>query len=219
MQTIRTRDYAHATRENQYVQATQNTDLFSTSLSKPVTYLTPTHPTESSIVKPSRMLHSAIVIQRAWRRYLYHRFMYATAAEYRRLLAQQQANHIACANKELQLFVKECFRKTYPKTRDDFRVLVVQIHKWKQAEIKRISEIAWAGPKIALLHNVLNEEIRMLNEIERKWLMQRKIIAEERREKNLDEMGKPIRWMGYNSESDFNVGKFFSFLFLKIVIV
>lgn len=201
VQTIKTRDIAHFTRDSQYVQATQNTDLFRRPPGRPESYIRPTFPTEQSIVKPNQLLHKVIVIQRAWRRYLYHRFMYAMAAEYRRLLAQQKANHIACADRERQFFVRECYTKTYPKTREDYNVIVLQIHKWKQKELARIRKITCTdGSKLALMNNLLNEEIRLLNGVERKWFERRKRLAAAKRERNLDDMGKPIRWIGYNSK-------------------
>lgn len=99
----------------------------------------------------------------------------------------------------LNLYKKECVIKTFPKSREDFNLLVVQIHKWKIAEVAKINEMAWGAPKVAMLHAVLDKEIQLLNTIERNWHSLRLQKAAERTEHKLDEMGKPVKWVGYKS--------------------
>lgn len=112
-------------------------------------------------------------------------------------------NHKLFEKHQHNLFVKDCIIKTFPKTREDFNVLIVQIHKWKASEIKRINALAWGGTKIAMLHAVLNKEIQLLNAVEKKGYAQRLQNAAEKTDRKLDDMGKPIKWVGYKSNNTY----------------
>lgn len=69
----------------------------------------------------------------------------------------------------------------------------------KCLQVQRINEISSGGPRIALLSNLLNQEIQLLNAVEKKHFAVRKQVAAQRSQRKLDEMGKPVRWVGYKS--------------------
>lgn len=50
-----------------------------------------------------------------------------------------------------------------------------------------------------MLANLLDKEIELLNAVERKYFAVRKQVAAQRAERKFDEMGEPIKWVGYKS--------------------
>lgn len=57
------------------------------------------------------------------------------------------------------------------------------------------------GPRIAELNALLDKEIQLLNAIEKKWFLIRKYCAAKKTEQKLDEIGAPVKWIGYKSIS------------------
>lgn len=53
------------------------------------------------------------------------------------------------------------------------------------------------APRNAELYLLLEKEINLLNGIERKRAVVRQYLREQQIEKDLDEMGMPIKWIGY----------------------
>lgn len=47
---------------------------------------------------------------------------------------------------------------------------------------------------------ILQQEIKLLNEIEKKRIHLQKQLTENRTEKLLDELGAPVKWIGYKSK-------------------
>lgn len=56
------------------------------------------------------------------------------------------------------------------------------------------------APRSAELYLLLEKEINLLNGIERKRTIVRQYIREQNVEKDLDELGMPIRWIGYRGK-------------------
>lgn len=54
----------------------------------------------------------------------------------RRLVAEQASREAARHEKYVNIFKRECTVKTFPKTRNDFNVLYVQLNLWKQSEVR-----------------------------------------------------------------------------------
>lgn len=50
-------------------------------------------------------------------------------------------------------------------------------------------------------HKLLQEEIRLLNEVEKKRHKIRKEAHEKNMDKMLDRMGAPVKWIGYKSNN------------------
>lgn len=73
-------------------------------------------------------------------------------------------------------------------------------------QVQRINEISSGGPRIALLANLLNQEIQLLNAVEKKHFTVRKHVAALGLERKLDKMGEPVKWVGYKST---NLNKWF----------
>lgn len=61
----------------------------------------------------------------------------------------------------------------------------------------RIDEMYSGAPRGAELYLLLEKEINLLNGIERQRAKVRKYLQEQQIEKALDEMGMPIKWIGY----------------------
>lgn len=137
--------------------------------------------------------------------------------EHRRLYKLQMANEDIREKRLQNTYKKECVIKTFPKSREDFNLLVVQIHKWKMGEVAKINDLAWGAPKIAMLHAVLDKEIQLLNSIERNWFALRLQKTAERTERKLDEMGKPVKWVGYKSASNV-IAVFFGIIFERFYL-
>lgn len=68
------------------------------------------------------------------------------------------------------------------------------------------------GPRIAELNGLLDKEIQLLNAIEKKWFLIRKHCAAKKTEKKLDDMGAPIKWVGYKSML------LFAFLIITVIL-
>lgn len=67
-------------------------------------------------------------------------------------------------------------------------------------QVQRINETSSGAPRIALLSNLLNHEIQLLNAVEKKYFAVRKHLAALRAQRKLDKMGEPVRWVGYKSK-------------------
>lgn len=66
-------------------------------------------------------------------------------------------------------------------------------------QIKRITKLHSGGPRIAELNGLLDKEVQLLNGIERQRAEIRSHLAEVRAENTLNQMGEPIKWIGYRS--------------------
>lgn len=112
-----------------------------------------------------------------------------------------------------------------PRTKSDFKALESKIHKWKEIRVNVDQEIFLHPFFIALNHKIflffeiddikkcfedkakqqiefqklLDEEVRILNEIERKRNEVRKQAHEKFMDEMLDKMGAPVKWIGYKS--------------------
>lgn len=149
------------------------------------------------------MLGKVILLQRNVRRYLWQRLIRTAAAEYRQLCRQQTEIEAKRRENLLNDTKQECVVRTFPKTREDFNVLTVHVHKWKQAQLKRINAMATGGARIAMINAVLDQEIGLLNAIARKAHALRMKNEVVRTERKLDAMGRPVKWVGYKSKSGF----------------
>lgn len=56
------------------------------------------------------------------------------------------------------------------------------------------------APRTAELHLMLEKEISLLNGIEKQRSKVRQYLQEQKIEKDLDEMGRPIKWIGYRGK-------------------
>lgn len=64
-------------------------------------------------------------------------------------------------------------------------------------QLARIGEMYAGAPRNAELYLLLEREINLLNGIERQRAKVRQHVREQQIEKDLDEMGMPIKWIGY----------------------
>lgn len=145
-------------------------------------------------------LKKILIIQRNFRSYMIRKMIKERAAEYRSLLEEQKRRQNMIEEVYVNRFKKECVIKILPKTKEDFDMLYAQVQKWKEKEIQRISEYHSGGPKIAALNCLLDNEITLLNGIEKQKFMIREQAKEYRDQKFLKELGKPKQWIGYNGK-------------------
>lgn len=111
-----------------------------------------------------------------------------------------------------------------PRNRNDFELIKSRIHNWKENKVrltKYDSNWIWTY-KLGYIYNLqiqfikenivdknqqqdefhklLKEEIRLLNELDKKRNKIRKKAQEIHMDKMLDRMGAPVKWIGYKSE-------------------
>lgn len=146
-------------------------------------------------------LEKVRLIQKNFRAYMIRKMIKARAKEYRQLLEEQKRREHMIEEIYVNRYKKECVIKTYPKTKDDFDMLYSQIQQWKEMQIKRISELHTGGPKIAALNGLLDNEITLLNGIEKQRMILREKAIEAKNDKVLKNLGKPKKWIGYNSKT------------------
>lgn len=87
--------------------------------------------------------------------------------------------------------------KQFPRTKNDFDMLLGEVQKWKIAEMKRINNMYEGAPRIAEINILLNKEIEMLNNIECQRNLVYKSMEDSRQRQLLRKMGEPIKWIGY----------------------
>ncbi|XP_073815788.1 IQ motif and ubiquitin-like domain-containing protein [Musca autumnalis] len=137
------------------------------------------------------------LIQRNFRRYKWMKWMRQCAQEYRRLVANRQAEDDEFQEVQERRIKREERAKLFPRTQDDFDLLYGEVQKWKMAELKRIASMYEGPARVAEVNILLDKEIQLLNGIER----QRQIVSEAmkdfRQEQMLKKLGEPIKWVGY----------------------
>ncbi|XP_031621578.1 IQ and ubiquitin-like domain-containing protein [Contarinia nasturtii] len=150
----------------------------------------------------------AIVIQRSFRLYLWKRFIHNLSVERRFIASRQNEN-----NTEIRELKDQCSTEISPvdkvivigspQTRNDFQLLESKVQKWKESKVSDVQRIF----SYSLYHHaqqlefskLLEDEIRILNEIERKRNKIRKEAYDKHMDEMLDRMGAPIRWIGYKN--------------------
>ncbi|XP_058116623.1 IQ and ubiquitin-like domain-containing protein [Anopheles ziemanni] len=139
------------------------------------------------------------LIQRNFRRVLWQRLIRKSAAEWRALQQQQEANETDAQRSKALAHNKTCVARTFPRTKEEFDALFAQIHCWKENELKLIGEKYSGAPKIAEMNILLDKEIQLLNGVER----QRRAIQREQTEavveRQLAKISEPKRWVGCNN--------------------
>lgn len=153
------------------------------------------------VVARERKLTKIRLIQKNFRAYMIRMMIKKKAAEYRRLLEEQRRRENMIEEIYVNRHKREMVIKTLPITKEDFDVLYSQIAMWKQKEIIKISELHSGAPKIAALNCLLDNEITLLNAIDKQKLMLREKAKDLKNDKILKDLGKPKEWIGYNSEN------------------
>lgn len=157
------------------------------------------------IVNREKKLKKIRLIQKNFRAYMIRMMIKKKAAEFRRLLEEQRRRENMIEEIYVNRHKREMVIKSLPVTKEDFDVLYSQIAMWKQREIKKISELHSGAPKIAALNCLLDNEITLLNAIDKQKLALREKAKEMKNDSILKNLGKPKEWIGYNSEINFNV--------------
>lgn len=67
-------------------------------------------------------------------------------------------------------------------------------------QLKRINDQYSGAPKIAELNALLDKEIRLLNGIDQQRLALKREFQEVRNQKTLDDLGKPVQWVGRRNQ-------------------
>lgn len=124
----------------------------------------------------------------------------------RRLIANREAQEKEFKEEALRRITREERMKQFPRTKYDFDLLATEIHNWKMAELKRITEMYQGVARIVEINILLDKEIELLNGLARQRSTTLKSLEDFRRDKMLEKMGTPVKWFGYGS-------KFFSFHF------
>uniref|UniRef100_A0A1A9WNM7 IQ motif and ubiquitin-like domain-containing protein n=1 Tax=Glossina brevipalpis TaxID=37001 RepID=A0A1A9WNM7_9MUSC len=177
-------------------------------------YITPgKYQTYAQKMRAERKMYKIILIQRNFRRFKWQRWMGECAREYR-YQRLYYTNSINCDYRRLvanRISEEESFKKAqeirknrierakqFPRTKNDFDVLLGEVQKWKTAEMKRINSMYEGAPRVAEINILLNKEIEMLNNIERQRNFAQKSMEESRQKQTIEKMGEPIKWIGYN---------------------
>lgn len=119
----------------------------------------------------------------------------------------------------MQKQIEKLCVKEMPKTKKDFEIIYAQVAQWKESEvsciffsfanhritpylfqIKRITDQYSGAPKIAELNALLDQEIKLLNGIDQQRLNLKRELDEERQQKILDKLGKPVQWVGRRNQ-------------------
>lgn len=137
------------------------------------------------------------IIQRYYRAWKIRKSLKKLHVEYQRRLKNKEDEDQERFSEYKLSKIKEINAKTFPRTRDDFRMLYSMVDRWKKAQIDRISKNCSGAAKIAEFYLVLDKEIEMLSAIEK--LRQR--IKEEMKDVKLMNFFKaisdPVKWTGY----------------------
>lgn len=150
-------------------------------------------------VQRERKLTKILLIQRNFRSYMVKKVISEMAAEWRRWDAERRRRDSMLEEIHLSQYKKECVIKTYPKTKEDFDLLYEQVQRWKESQVQQIMKLQSGGPRIAALNCLLDNEIQLLNGIEKQKTILRSKLKDLHEEKILAEMGKPIEWIGYKN--------------------
>uniref|UniRef100_A0A1B0FHY6 IQ motif and ubiquitin-like domain-containing protein n=1 Tax=Glossina morsitans morsitans TaxID=37546 RepID=A0A1B0FHY6_GLOMM len=161
-------------------------------------YITPgKYQTYAKKMREERRMYKIILIQRNFRRFKWQRWMRECAAEYRRLVANRISEEEAFKKEQEMRISREQRAKQFPRTKNDFDMLLGEVQKWKIAEMKRINNMYEGAPRIAEINILLNKEIEMLNNIECQRNLVYKSMEDSRQRQLLRKMGEPIKWIGY----------------------
>ncbi|XP_055326700.1 IQ and ubiquitin-like domain-containing protein [Sitodiplosis mosellana] len=146
----------------------------------------------------------AIVIQRAVRLFLWKRFIHNLSVE-RRSRKSDTNNETSTLKDQCSDEISSADNKVIPvigspQTRHDFQLLESKIHKWKESQIEYIKERFNDKAKQQVeFTKVLEHEIKLLNEIEKKRNKMRKEAYDKHMDQLLDKMGAPVKWIGYKN--------------------
>uniref|UniRef100_A0A1B0A7V4 IQ motif and ubiquitin-like domain-containing protein n=1 Tax=Glossina pallidipes TaxID=7398 RepID=A0A1B0A7V4_GLOPL len=161
-------------------------------------YITPgKYQTYAQKMREEKRMYKIILIQRNFRRYKWQRWMRECAAEFRRLVANRISEEEAFKKEQEMRISREQRAKQFPRTKNDFDMLLGEVQKWKTAEMKRINNMYEGAPRIAEINILLNKEIEMLNNIECQRNLVYKSMEDSRQQQLLRKMGEPIKWIGY----------------------
>ncbi|KAL9900203.1 IQ motif and ubiquitin-like domain-containing protein isoform 1-T1 [Glossina fuscipes fuscipes] len=161
-------------------------------------YITPgKYQTYAQKMRAERKMHKIILIQRNFRRFKWQRWMRECACEYRRLVANRISEEEAFKKEQENRISREQRAKQFPRTKNDFDMLLGEVQKWKTAEMKRINNMYEGAPRIAEINILLNKEIEMLNNLECQRNLAYKSMEDARQQQLFKKMGEPIKWIGY----------------------